>query len=543
MKKGLLALGSSLTICLSLLATDMVVKQKNGEDWKINVDEVEEVVFEETIPEDSTVVDASETFLLFNILSDSTAEVIRDESGNDCSYLGHDSITIPEKVRIDGKIYTVTSIGKGAFIYNFDLTYINIPESVTNIGQDAFYECSLEPKLLVYDKGTKCYGWIGDKKKCTEVVIPEGVTSVGASAFSYCSNLTSVNIPEGVTSIGEYAFYNCNGLEPKLLVYDKGTKCYGWIGDKKKCTEVVIPEGVTSVGASAFSYCSNLTSVIIPESVTSIGKEAFNGCNSLEPELLFYDKGTKCYGWIGDKEKCIDVVIPEGVTSIVDSAFYWCNSLASIKIPKTVTSIGKFAFYNCTRLKEINIPSSLTNIGEHAFHHCSNLRVIIDNSKKNVKVGTDSFTDCSSVTFLKDLITLLDSTTTKLKFKILTDSTVEVINDRLYSNMSRIIIPSMIQAIDSSIYIVTNISNSAFSYCTILTSINIPEGITSIGEKAFYKCSKLTSIEIPCSVTDIEGQAFENCSNLDVAINNSKNNVVVGTDAFEGCKSVTWLKE
>ena len=474
MKKGLLALGSSLTICLSLLATDMVVKQKNGEDWKINVDEVEEVVFEETIPEDSTVVDASETFLLFNILSDSTAEVIRDESGNDCSYLGHDSITIPEKVRIDGKIYTVTSIGKGAFIYNFDLTYINIPESVTNIGQDAFYECSLEPKLLVYDKGTKCYGWIGDKKKCTEVVIPEGVTSVGASAFSYCSNLTSV---------------------------------------------------------------------IIPESVTSIGKEAFNGCNSLEPELLFYDKGTKCYGWIGDKEKCIDVVIPEGVTSIVDSAFYWCNSLASIKIPKTVTSIGKFAFYNCTRLKEINIPSSLTNIGEHAFHHCSNLRVIIDNSKKNVKVGTDSFTDCSSVTFLKDLITLLDSTTTKLKFKILTDSTVEVINDRLYSNMSRIIIPSMIQAIDSSIYIVTNISNSAFSYCTILTSINIPEGITSIGEKAFYKCSKLTSIEIPCSVTDIEGQAFENCSNLDVAINNSKNNVVVGTDAFEGCKSVTWLKE
>lgn len=543
MKKGLLALGSLLTICLSLLATDMVVKQKNGEDWKINVNDVEEVVFEETIPEDSTVVDTSETFLRFKILSDSTVELTRDDSGNELSYYGHDSITIPPKVRIDGKVYTVTSIGEDAFEFNYKLKSVNIPEGVTNIGKTAFYLCnsltsinipegvtnigtsafygcnSLEPKLFVYDNGTKCYGWIGDRKKCTDVVIPEGVTS-----------------------IGEYAFYNCNGLEPKLLVYDKGTKCYGWIGDRKKCTEVVIPEGVTSIGASAFSYCSNLTSVIIPESVTSIGKEAFNGCNSLEPELLFYDKGTKCYGWIGDKEKCIDVVIPEGVTSIGDSAFYRCTSLANIKIPESVTSIGESAFYNCTKLMEINIPSSSVNIGEDAFKHCSNLRVIIDNSKDNVKVGTDAFYNCASVTFLKELITLLDSTTTNLKFRILTDSTVEVIRDRSYNFMLHIYIPSMVQAIDSSIYRVTSIGASVFYGC-ILTSINIPEGISNIGENAFRNCSKLTNIEIPCSVTDIEGQAFENCEKLDIVIDNSKKNVKVGSKAFDGCKSVTWLKD
>ena len=134
MKKGLLALGALFAICLSMLATDMVVKQKNGEDWKINVDDVEEVFFEEkaNIPDDSTVIDASETFLLFNILSDSTAEVTRDDSGNDCSYLGHDSIIVPQKIRIDGKIYTVTSIGYGAFIAS-DLISVNIPEGVTSI--------------------------------------------------------------------------------------------------------------------------------------------------------------------------------------------------------------------------------------------------------------------------------------------------------------------------------------------------------------------------------------------------------------------------
>ena len=309
MKKKLIALGALFAICLSLLATDMVVKQKNGEDWKINVNDVEEVVFEETIPEDSTVIDVSETFLKFKILSDSTAEVTK-ESSNDCSYLGHDSITIPEKVRIDGKIYTVTSIGEYAFIYNFDLTYINIPESVTSIGKEAFNGCnSLEPELLFYDKGTKCYGWIGDKEKCIDVVIPEGVTSVGASAFYYCSNLTSVNIPEGVTSIGDYAF----------------------------------------------AY-SSLTSINIPESVTSIGA----------------------------------------------GVFWDCSSLTSINIPESVTNIGASAFWDCNNLTSINIPESVISIGWSAFSSCSNLDIVINNSKDNVEVGTDAFKNCKSVTWLKD---------------------------------------------------------------------------------------------------------------------------------------------
>jgi hypothetical protein len=236
MQKGLLALGALFAICLSMLATDMVVKQKNGEDWKINVDDVEEVFFEEkaNIPDDSIVVDTSETFLRFNILSDSTVEVTR-ESDNDYTYLGHDSITIPEKVRIDGKVYTVTSIGRCAFAGCVSVTNINIPKSVTDIGE---------------------------------------------LAFSDCLSLTSIEIPEGVTYIAGNAF--CRSLEPKLLVYDKGTKCYGWLGDEKKCTEVVIPEGVTSIGAGAFSGCSGLTNIDIPEGVTSIGASAFYYCSSLD---------------------------------------------------------------------------------------------------------------------------------------------------------------------------------------------------------------------------------------------------------------------
>ena len=90
MAKKLLASVMAFALCLSVLATYMVVKQKNGEGWKI--------------------VDQSETFLQFIILSDSTVELTKENS-----YRDHDYITIPEKVRIGGKVYTVTNIGKRSF--------------------------------------------------------------------------------------------------------------------------------------------------------------------------------------------------------------------------------------------------------------------------------------------------------------------------------------------------------------------------------------------------------------------------------------------
>ena len=181
------------------------------------------------------------------------------------------------------------------------------------------------------------------------------VTSIREKAFSGCSSLTSIKIPEGVTSIGRSAFDGCSSLEPKLLVYDKGTKCYGWVGNKEKCTDIVIPEGVTTIENYAFFCCKRLTSIEIPEGVTSIGA----------------------------------------------SAFRQCIRLTSIKIPEGVTSIGESAFKRCGSLISINIPNSLTSIGEEAFWGCSNLEIVIDNSENNVKVGESAFFGCKSVKWLK----------------------------------------------------------------------------------------------------------------------------------------------
>ncbi|MBQ8020277.1 MAG: leucine-rich repeat domain-containing protein [Paludibacteraceae bacterium] len=201
MTKKLLASVMAFALCQFMLATDMIVKQKNGEIKKFNVEEVEEVIFEgSTIPvEDSTIVDESETPLKFKILSDSTVEVINDDSYRDALI---DTIPIPSKVRIDGKVYDVTSIGNYAFVRCRSLTNINIPESVTSIGYGTFYDCS----------------------GLTSIDIPKSVTRIGESAFVGCSGLTSINISSSIKSITDSTFAYCSSL-----------------------TSIKIPEEVTSI--------------------------------------------------------------------------------------------------------------------------------------------------------------------------------------------------------------------------------------------------------------------------------------------------------
>lgn len=144
------------------------------------------------------------------------------------------------------------------FYFCLNVVSVEIPNSVTSIGDGAFDTCN----------------------SLTSVIIPNSVTTIGSRAFAECYILTGITIPNSVTSIGEYAFNLCENLENINIPSGITTIAEGAFG-YTIITSITIPNTITSIGNSAFYSCGQLTSIIIQNSVTSIGENAFSNCFSL----------------------------------------------------------------------------------------------------------------------------------------------------------------------------------------------------------------------------------------------------------------------
>ena len=187
--------------------------------------------------------------------------------------------------------------------------------------------CGLE-KITVesgnscYDSRDNCNSIIDTETNtlivgCKNSVIPNSVTSIGDCAFYGCSGLTELTLPNSVKSIGESAFCGCSGLE-KITVesgnsrYDSRDNCNSIIDKKTNtliagCKNSVIPNSVARIDGLAFCGCSGLTELTLPNSVKSIGRYAFQGCTGLT-----------------------ELTLPNSVKSIGDGAFAYCSDLSKI---------------------------------------------------------------------------------------------------------------------------------------------------------------------------------------------------------------------
>ena len=252
-------------------------------------------------------------------------------------------------------------IAGGAFLRK-NITSIEIPDNVTGIGNNAFYQCS----------------------KLTSIILPSGVEIIGSKVFLSCSQLVSIELPDSVTEIGDSAFQSCNKLTldklPNNLV-SIGASCF----EGSAISISTIPSSVNYIGDSVFNNCTNITELKILANVKSIGSYVFQFCSNL----------TK-----------VEILNP--ITSIGKNAFSYCKKLVSINLPEGLISIGDYAFNGCNSLGDITLPSSLKAIGERAFNqvNLSDKKLTISEDLESIGNGAFDFypTSTSSVIMINNIL-------------------------------------------------------------------------------------------------------------------------------------------
>lgn len=295
---------------------------------------------------------------------------------------------------------SVTNIGVYAFYDSTNLTSVALSSNVITIQNYALYNC---PGLIsiTVDTNNLWYssvaGVLFDKSQdtliqypasnaATSYAMPDSVTNIGMEAFYGCPNLSSVTLGTNVAIVGDAAFENSTALgsislpdSVTVIGGDAFAECAG-------LTNITIGAGVTNILDQAFLGCPSVTSIAVAAGNPNFSSEGDVLFNKNQTTLFLYPAGSGGTTY----------AIPDSVTNIVQDAFMDAYNLTGITLGTNVQSIGDSAFEDCYSLTRITIPNSVTSLGFSTFFYCFSLtNVVIGSGLTNV--GFQDFSYCFSL--------------------------------------------------------------------------------------------------------------------------------------------------
>ena len=374
-----------------------------------------------------------------------------------------------------------------------------------------------------------------DCRGLVSVTLPETVTSVGEGAFYGCALLGGVDLSH-VTSLGEYAFYGCVSLAFATLPSDRevilGREIFGgtalleggmengllYVGPHllsvdSTVTSATVKEGTLSLADGAFEGCVGIGEISLPASVRYVGSDLFRGCRNLTRLTLLCPLEKLPDAMLADCLGLREITLPEGLAEVGAGAFAGCTYLEQVTLPSTLLVIEDEAFMGCTALTEINLPEGLTGIGTQAFFGCAGLSLVTVPATVT-EIGRDAFKGTAMEAnrenwemgglYIGTRLVAVD-TAYKGTFTV-KDGTTHVGEAAFFGaeGIREVKLPTSLLVIE----------DQAFLGLTALTAVNIPEGVTSLGAFSFWGCSSLTELTLPESVTHVGRRCFESCTSL-----------------------------
>lgn len=260
----------------------------------------------------------------------------------------------------------ITTVGQNAFSES-GITSVYIPTAgfvSGQIKQGAFQNCralktvQIEDSAKTFSIGNNAFA---SCPKLNSINLPNSITSIGNMVFygSDCiaNSLTYLKLPkkafpsESSASTNYQMVANCPLLE--TVEFAEGATVVGSISGCWNVKNIIVPEGVTTIGAKSIVNAESMYQLTLPSTLIYIRDNSIQNCYALS-----------------------SITIPNNVTTIGQNVFLQCYGLSEINISNSINSIGNYFAKNCTSLKHLIIPSSLYSIGNYFLQGCTGLEYI-----------------------------------------------------------------------------------------------------------------------------------------------------------------------